>query len=38
MEDYVAEYSELAKPVSEILELHNAVSLPTQLLPLQARR
>jgi eukaryotic-like serine/threonine-protein kinase len=33
LEDYLTEYPDLAKPVSEILQLHSAVSLPTQVLP-----
>jgi eukaryotic-like serine/threonine-protein kinase len=33
LEDYLAKYPDLAKPVSEILQLHSAVSLPTQFVP-----
>ena len=37
LEDYFAEYPDLAKPVSEILELHNAISLPGNSPKLQER-
>ena len=30
IEDYLADYPDLAKPVSEILQLHNAISLPAE--------